>query len=66
MEIRSTDGNEVKQHQHQDDPAEYDRFSYRKDHNTALREPVDRRAMGRQAVCAIRTADHGPGTKTAA
>jgi len=66
VEIRPADGNEVEQHQHQDDPAEYDRFSYRTDHNTALREPVDRRAMGGQAVCAIGTADHGPSTKTAA
>lgn len=24
VEIRPADGNEVKQHQHQDDPAEYD------------------------------------------
>jgi len=47
VEIGSVDGNEVEQHQHQDDPTEHDRFPRRADNDTAVREPVDRRAVGR-------------------
>jgi len=65
VEIGPADGDEIEQHQHQDDPTEHDRFSYRTDHNAAVRKSVDRRAVGGQTVRAIGTADYGPSAKTA-